>query len=185
MPKKQEDNLWCEVLAYDPGGTTGWSVMCVKPKEMLSDKPLTPRLLTHWAHGQIEGDENTQIDQLVELVDVWPHAAVVGESFVQKIRNTALETDPAYSPVRINTVVRWWLATEDRQLFKQSANQAKGRWTDERLDRAKLNPGGGHPYRHARDGVRHAALFIGRARETKSLRHRAWPQFFDEDGGLL
>lgn len=183
--KKQEDKVWCEVLAYDPGGTTGWAVMCVRPQDLVGDKPLNRRLLKHFAHGQVVGDEMTQVDQLVELVDIWPYAAVVGESFVQRIRNTGLETDVAYSPVRINATLKWWLATEDRQLFKQSPSDAKERWTDARLEAAKMSPEGGHKMRHARDGVRHAALFLGRAREKQGLRHRAWPQFFNEKGELL
>lgn len=188
MGRKQENNTWCEVLAYDPGGTTGWAVMCVRPKDLLSSKPFNRRLLAHYASGQIVGDEMTQIDQLVELVDHWPRAAVVGESFVQRIRNTGLETDEAYSPVRINATLKWWLATEDRYLYKQSPAMAKDRWTDDRLRQAKLDPDPDGPKardRHARDGVRHAALFLGRAREQKGLRHNAWPQFFDKDGSLL
>jgi hypothetical protein len=183
--RKMEEKVWCEVLAYDPGGTTGWAVMCVKPRDLVSDKPINKRLLRHFAHGQIVGDEMVQVDQLVEMVDIWPHAAVVGESFVQRIRNTGLETDPAYSPVRINAVLKWWLATEDRFLYKQTPAMAKERWTNDRLDTAKLSPEGGHGTRHARDGVRHAALFLGRARDQKGLRHKAWPQFFDEKGELL
>jgi hypothetical protein len=185
MSSKQEENMWCEVLAYDPGGTTGWAVMCMKPKDLVSEKPLTRKLLTHYAAGQIIGSEMTQIDQLVELVDIWPRAAVVGESFVQRIRNTGLETDEAYSPVRINATVKWWLATEDRFLYKQTPSMAKDRWTDDRLEDRKLDPGGGHPNRHARDGCRHAALFLSRAREQKGLRHNAWPQFFNKDGSLV
>lgn len=185
MSRKQENNQWCEVLAYDPGGTTGWAVACIKPKDLLSDKPFHYRLLSHYAYGQVIGDEMTQVDELVELIDIWPRAAVVGESFVQKIKNTGLETDVAYSPVRINAVIKWWLATEDRYLFKQSAQQAKSRWTDDRLEAAKLSPEGGHKERHARDGARHAMLFLGRARDQAGLRHRAWPQFFNEKGELL
>lgn len=185
MNRKQENNQWCEVLAYDPGGTTGWAIACIKPRDLLSDKPFHYRLLTHYAYGQIIGDEMTQIDELVELVDIWPHAAVVGESFVQKIKNTGLETDVAYSPVRINATVKWWLATEDRYLFKQSAQQAKSKWTDDRLENVKLNTDGGHAGRHARDGARHAMLFLARARDQKGLRHRAWPQFFNEKGELI
>lgn len=187
MAKKQEENMWCEVLAYDPGGTTGWAVFCIKPKDLLSEKPLSRRLLTHYAAGQIVGSEMTQVDQLVELVDIWPRAAVVGESFVQRIRNTGLETDEAYSPVRINATVKWWLATEDRYLFKQTPSMAKDKWTDDRLLRAKLDPDPDGPKaheRHARDGCRHAALFLNRARDQKGLRHTAWPQFFNKDGSL-
>lgn len=181
---KQENEEWCEVLSFDPGGTTGWAVACLKPKDLLSEKPINNRLLKHFAHGQILGSEHQQMDQVVELVDVWPKAAVVTESFVQRIRNTGLETDVAYSPVRINAVLKWWLATEDRYLFKQSAKEAKDRWTDDRLEAVKLNPEGGHKMRHARDGVRHSMLFLGRARDKAKLRHTAWPQFFNESGEL-
>lgn len=182
---KQENDEWCSVLAFDPGGTTGWAVMCIKPKDLLGDKPINNRLLKHFAHGQVLGSEHAQMDNLVELVDVWPKAAVVSESFTQRIRNTGLETDVAYSPVRINAVLKWWLATEDRYLFKQSPSEAKDRWTNDRLEDVKLNPEGGNKTRHARDGVRHAALFLGRARDKGKLRHTAWPQFFNESGELV
>jgi hypothetical protein len=173
---------WVEVLAYDPGGTTGWAVMCVKPKLFVKDRPLNSSILSHFATGQIVGSENEQIDQLVELVDIWPKAAVVAESFVNRLKNTGLETDPAYSPVRINSVLKWWLATEDRFLYKQSPDQAKSKWTDDRLDDARMNPDGGHAMRHARDATRHAALFLSRARAQAKLRHNAWPQFYNLDG---
>lgn len=185
MAKKQEGNRWVEVLAYDPGGTTGWAVLCLKPAALLSDKPINRRMLTHFASGQIVGSEHEQVDQLVELVDIWPKAAVIGESFVQRIRNTGLETDVAYSPVRINAIVKWWLATEDRYLYKQTPEQAKSKMTDERLEERKLSPDGGHASRHARDGVRHAVLFLERARQQKGLRHTAWPDYFDKDGELI
>ena len=185
MVKRQENNQWCEVLAYDPGGTTGWAIACIKPSDLLAEKPFNARILKHFVSGQIIGDESTQVDELVELVDIWPRAAVVGESFINKLRNTNLETDPAFSPVRINAVVKWWLATESRYLYKQSASQAKSRWTDERLEAAKLSPEGGHSTRHARDGVRHALLFLSRARQQAGLRHSAWPHFFGKDGELL
>lgn len=186
MVKAQDSTGWVEVLAYDPGGTTGWCVACIRPRDLLNqEKPLNKKLMRHFATGQIVGSEHEQVDQLVELVDIWPKAAVVGESFIQRIRNTALETDEAYSPVRINAIMKWWLATEDRYLFKQTPAMAKEKWTDERLEARKLSPDGGHAMRHARDGVRHAMLFLARARDTKSLRHYAWPHFFGEDGELL
>jgi len=160
-------------------------VCAITPRDLVSAKPLCARLFKHIVTGQIVGSEMAQVDQLVELVDMWPKAAVVGESFKQRIRNTGLETDPAYSPVRINAVLKWWLASEDRHLFKQTPADAKGTWTNEELERTKLEPGGGHANRHARDGARHGALFISRAREKPLLRHTAWPQFFNKDGSLV
>lgn len=176
---------WCAVLAYDPGGTTGWSVLCVKPRDLLNvKKPINSRLFQHIASGQIVGSEHAQIDQLTEIIDMWPEAAVLGESFVQRIRNTNLETDPAYSPVRINAVLKWWLATEDRFLFKQSPDMGKSSWTDPMLVKSKMEPGGGYKNRHARDAMRHGLTFIERARKQKGLRHAAWPKFYNDKGEM-
>lgn len=188
MKRQANNHQWCEVLAFDPGGTTGWCIVCIKPKDLISDKPIAKRLLQHFAAGQIVGSELAQVDQCVELIDVWPKAAVVSESFVQRIRNTGLETDEAYSPVRINAILRWWCATEERYLYKQTPSMAKKKWTDERLVERHLDPDNGlltHANRHARDSVRHAALFLSRAREQKGLRHNTWPQFFNKDGSLV
>lgn len=96
----EEDMGWATVLAFDPGGTTGWCVMCANPSDLVGEKPFSHKLFQHVASGQIIGSEFAQVDQVVELVDIWPDAAVVAESFQQRIRNTGLETDPAYSPVR-------------------------------------------------------------------------------------
>ena len=175
---------WATVLAFDPGGTTGWCVFCVTPRDLVSEKAWH-RCVKHLASGQILGSEHAQIDQAIELIDMWPEAAVVSESFVQRIKNIGLETDPAYSPVRINATVKWWLATEDRYHFKQSPDQAKSTWTDERLVAGRMDPGGGYKNRHARDGVRHALTFMGRARQQKGLRGNAFPLFFNEKGELL
>jgi hypothetical protein len=184
MTKAMTGLGWATVLAFDPGGTTGWCVFCVTPRDLISERAWI-KCMKHCASGQILGSEHAQVDQSIELIDMWPEAAVVSESFHQRIRNTGLETDPAYSPVRINATIKWWLATEDRFHFKQSPDLAKSAWTDERLRAAKLEPGGGYANRHARDGVRHALTFLGRARQQKRLRGSAFPLFFDEKGELL
>lgn len=170
-----------DLLAYDPGGTTGWCVMSMKPRDLLGVRELH-KAACHFAAGQIVGSEDEQIDQLVELVDHWPEAAVVGEAFWQRIVNPNLETHEAYSPVRINAVMRWWLATEDRFLFKQNPDLAKRTYTDVRLRECKWWLAGEE---HARDATRHAGTFFTRCRKKPKLRHTAWPVLFDEKGEML
>lgn len=190
-----EETGWAVVVAYDPGGTTGWSVMCLKPQALLGKrmngdrahilaiKPV-PSSLTHFAAGEITGPEPEQCDQLAELIDMWADCAVVGESF--KLRKYLTE-DEVFSPIRINACMNWHLYGSGRALHTQTPQMAKSKWTDDRLKRAKSM---GQPWwvvgkDHARDGVRHAGLFIDRARQQPELRGRAWPHLFNLKGELV
>lgn len=179
--KPIKDTGTADVLALDPGGTTGWCVMSIKPRELLSNSKDLHKAVTHFACGQIHGSEDEQIDQVVELADMWPEAAVISESFHQRISSPDLETNVAYSPVRINAVLRWWLATEDRFLYKQSPGMAKSTWGDERLRDSRWFQTGSP---HANDAIRHAATFYTRARQKPKLRHNAWPALFTDDGDM-
>ena len=174
---------WATVVAYDPGGTTGWCVMSIRPVDLLTQDAEFARQIKHFAAGQIGGAENEQIDQLAEMADMWSDAAVCGESFVPRKFN---QTTEFYAPMRVNAVMGWVLHGNGRMLFTQSPEMAKSRWTDERL---KANKSCGRPWyivgqEHARDGVRHAALFIKRAKAQPTLRFQAWPHLFKRDGEL-
>lgn len=177
-----ESTGWATTIAYDPGGTTGWSVMCIQPKALLGDRPI-PQVLQHFAAGQITGDEPEQCDQLAELIDMWADSAVVGERFTTRKFN---QSEEFLAPVRINACINWHLYGSGRALFLQTPEQAKSRWNDDRLRRAQTK---GMPWwvvgmDHARDGIRHAALFLDRARQQPQLRGRAWPHLFDLKGEL-
>jgi hypothetical protein len=171
--------------------------MCVEPTALLvkrhasierpkvygaAGKPL-PGVLKHFAYGEITGPRPEQCDQLAELIDMWADCAVVGERFDLRkfLRDPAL-----LEPVRFNACIEWHLYGSGRPLHEQTPEQAKSRWNDDRLKRAKSL---GHPWwvvgkDHARDGVRHAGLFLDRARQQPELRGRAWPHLFNLKGEL-
>lgn len=179
-----KDTGWASVVAYDPGGTTGWCVMAIAPRDLLAvDKPLH-KVVKHFAAGQIGGVEEEQEDQLVEIIDMWSDAAIVGEQFIPRKFN---QSTAFLSPVRINAVMKWALHGYGRPLFTQSPEAAKSRWTDDRLKASRSHgqlwyiPG--QP--HATDGIRHAALFLTRARDQVQLRGRAWPHLFNLKGELV
>jgi hypothetical protein len=182
-------------LAYDPGGTTGWSVMCVDPHALLGKrhgdvdphrfaaKPI-PQALKHFAAGEITGPRPEQCDQLSEVIDMWADCAVIGERWTTRKFN---QSEEFLEPVRINACIEWHLYGSGRPLFTQTPEQAKSKWNDDRLKRAKSL---GQPWwvvgkDHARDGVRHAGLFLDRARQQPELRGRAWPHLFNLKGELV
>lgn len=185
MPSRftSETTGWATVVAYDPGGTTGWAVMCVEPKTLLKNQPATSTIIKHYASGEITGEEPEQCDQIAELIDAWADSAVVGEQFT--IRKF-LQNREFMAPERINACIRWHLHGYGRPLFTQTPEMAKSKWDDGRLKRTKTN---GSPWwvvgkDHARDGTRHAGLFIDRARAQPDLRGRAWPHIFNLKGEL-
>lgn len=189
-----ETTGWAVTLAYDPGGTTGWSVMCVDPVALLGKrldhaahraalKPI-PQSLKHFAAGEITGPRPEQCDQLAEVIDMWADCAVVGERWTTRKFN---QSEEFLEPERINACMEWHLYGSGRPLFKQTPEQAKSKWNDDRLKRAKSL---GQSWwvvgkDHARDGVRHAGLFLDRARAQPELRGRAWPHLFNLKGELL
>lgn len=190
-PKPIEDNGWSTVVAFDPGGTTGWSVMCVYPDALTDPDVSILKSIIHWRHGQISGTEHSNINQILELVAMWPGAAVVCESFV--IRKF-IQSPEFLSPVRIRAVLEWALRRgydgldefdhPVRQLFTQAPAHAMGLATDTRLKAWGLYERDGG-MEHARDADRHAITFLRRAKEEPTLRWRAWPQYYAQDGSLL
>lgn len=153
-----------EVLAFDPGQTTGWCYMKM-PTGL-------PRLdgfssLTGFKYGQIDClDENEGVLSMLALAGQYRNAAVVLESFtpdhrMDKARHTL-------SPVRISAgfVYGLWRDYNDGVIY-QSASQAKTTCTDGRLKLWGLydrNSG-----LHARDATRHAFYYlrIARSKEGK------------------
>jgi hypothetical protein len=96
------DNGWATVIGIDPGGTTGWSVMCVEP-DCLSDPDVSVlKSIVHFAQGQVDGDEDDQAESLVGLIAAWPNAAVVVENFTLRTFKMSKEL---LSPVRITAKV--------------------------------------------------------------------------------
>lgn len=175
------------VIAVDPGGVTGWSILKVHP-EALSDP--TVRILDnidHHAHGQIispanSSDEMRCVDELTELVRQWPGAAVLMEDFILRMYSKGREL---LAPVRLNAMLgyslRMQLGIEVTHL--QQPSEAKTSVTDERLKMwGFYEKDGGMG--HARDADRHAILFLRKAKDIqKGAMRRAlwWPHLYGPD----
>lgn len=187
MPKRVYDsgNGWATVIALDPGGTTGWSVMCVEP-DCLSDPDISVlQSITHWAQGQVDGNENEQAKELVQLIASWPHAAVVCENFTLR---TYKQSRELLSPVRVTAKIDFamhhgmeGIIPSGRRIWLQEPSMAKKTATDERLrDWGLYRREGGEE--HARDATRHAITFLRRCSDRPKLRHHAWPKLYNTKG---
>lgn len=167
------------ILAFDPGGTTGWSLLLLPYSALpLLSQPKCLENKLGWWHGQIDclgGNRMQGLQQLKLLCDRWPGAAVVCESFF--LRKTSRGVD--LSPVEIIAVLEEYLYYQGRSMHMQQASQAKTTATDERLKLwgAYTSEGG---LGHARDADRHALLFMRRCigGQGDSLRALAWPHIY-------
>jgi hypothetical protein len=163
------------IIAFDPGGTTGWSVFSFWNNCMAPGEKLLPWLHS-WSCGEITGPEDHQVDQMIELVEGWPMGAdVVVEDFILREFRRGREL---LSPVRITAAFAYqlrWLgrpkrgrgreggATPRRPILQQPS-LAMTCITDDRLRNIGLYPPTkGKP--HARDAVRHALTWARRKKE--------------------
>jgi hypothetical protein len=141
-----------QVIALDPGGTTGWAIFLVHPDAMGGDPDIPVMVnIEWWTAGEFTGSSHSQVDEIVELVEAWPSARLVTEGF--KLRQLNAELDP----VEINHTVAW--ATRPRYWVVQPAALAMGALPDERQKALGLWVPG-KP--HARDAVKHAVTFLKR-----------------------
>lgn len=163
-------------IGLDPGGTTGWCLLRIHDIAMRSPDYRILENIASWSAGQISGSLGHQIDKLVDLVDAWPDAEIVGEDFLLRQLRGGREL---LDPVRIIEPLKWWLERggrrawdveegEDwkpRELHLQQPALAMTTITDERLKAAGvLHLTNGQP--HARDGMRHALTW---ARRRKAI----------------
>jgi hypothetical protein len=149
------------IIAVDPGGMTGWSLLVLRAnvlgKEIFSHPlEMILRSKVSWNHGEINclDDENYGVYQLCKLVDEWPSAVVVFEGFF--VRQIAADL----SPVRITAAVQYHLWTHGRGIIMQQASMAK-RISNERLKLLGCYTSSGG-LQHARDADRHVVMFVRR-----------------------
>lgn len=139
------------VLAFDPGGTTGWAVFGIWP-EAMSD-PAQPILgnVAFWSAGQFTGPEDDQVDQMISLVEAWPEESDIAvEDFI--LRQFTMARD-LLAPVRVTAAFKY--ALRPRTFTRQQPSLAMRSVTDDRLKAwgfwAPLKG-----QEHARDAVKHA-----------------------------
>lgn len=184
------------VIAVDPGGTTGWSMISVIPEVLVAkDAYILENITTH-QHGQVDcgstrgnlatslhcgistHGEFSGVFDLAKFIRQWPTAAVVIEDF--QLRQYRKDRE-LLSPVRITAALGHSLWTTGRDYHIQSPSDAMNVCTDARLKEwGMYDPYGGMG--HARDADRHAILFLRRAKTNKNLRAIAWPHLFGEGG---
>lgn len=167
------------VLAIDPGGTTGWSMMSVPP-EALSDPKVSILENLTWGHGQVDStDERDAVCHLCELALGRDHTVILIEDFT--IRRFDQSTD-FLSPVRITAMLDFalWSAGIATRTYRQQPSEAKGVATDSRLKEWGLYERTGG-LEHARDADRHAITWLRKAKDLKTgaaRRHEWWPLLF-------
>ena len=197
-----------QVLAFDPGGTTGWSLFEVAPEGISAREehrqfPLL-RNVVRWKHGQIDcgsqrGDlgtsgtggnggtrdvsgsgENAGLGEILGLIRSWPYAVVVIEDFVLDAKRFNTGRD-LLSPVRLTAGISYDLWLQRRAYYSQSPSIAKTSATDEHLKNWGYYTSKGG-LNHARDADRHALTFLRRAAvinaKGRALRQKAWPHLF-------
>lgn len=144
-----------QVLAFDPGGTTGWAVFQVHPDAFSGDPDILMfENIEWWTAGQFTGPLMEQVDSAVELAESWPGARLVMEGF--KLRQMAVDL----APVEVSFAIRRDL--RPRYFVTQTSSMAMNTVTDERQKEWGLwIPG----KEHARDAVKHAVTFLKAKRE--------------------
>lgn len=195
--ENREWTEFCTIIALDPGGTTGWSLMRFWPEAFLEDREMT-RVVTYlaeWKHGQIDcgaktGNLGTSLDSGIStsgefagartvggLLRAEPEAAVVIEGFDLRIFN---KDKDLLSPERLKAVIGYELWLSRRPYFVQRPRE-KGVFHDERLKALGMYERSGG-MQHARDADRHALMFASRcaadSRKGRELREMCWPQHF-------
>lgn len=185
------------VIAIDPGGTTGWSIITVHPEALtVPNADIFENIFIH-QHGQVDcgthrGNLGTSLHDgistegefsgvydLAELIKAWPSAAIVIEDF--NLRQLRMDRD-LLSPVRITSALGIIIWLEDgREYHVQSASDAKSVCSDARLKEWRMYDRDGS-LQHARDADRHAILFLRKAKMNKELRALAWPHLYGQRG---
>lgn len=171
------------VMAYDPGETTGWSCWRVPVATLLTLGTRRTLARSAWALGQIRasaealraGDgDSDMVDKMLEI-GRWAYEEFVLEDdefvFVHEgftLRMMSMDRN-LLAPVRVNAIWLDRLRGKGIQIYQQQPSEAKSVVTDARLrEWGVYEPG----MEHARDGQRHAILFIRKFASTPALRKR-------------
>jgi hypothetical protein len=160
------------VVAYDPGGVTGWAVFSVHPVSLIRPEYKVLENVTHFTCGQFIGTEFAQATAMIELAREWPGAALVVEDFLLRKFDASRNL---LSPVRLTAAFRYTLLSVDkRAAHMQQPSLAMTTMTDERLKATGyFERTVGVP--HARDAVRHCLTFLKRLKMQPELLRSTFP----------
>ena len=173
------------VISIDPGGTTGWSLMCVH-QEALSD-PEVPILanIEHWDHGQISTEatkegERKCVNALMEIIGRWPGSLVVIEDFILR---KLLKGRELLSPVRITAALEYALQEKGHHNFVTQDQGVLVTANDDRMKSWGLYKRAGGQV-HARDADRHNIMMLRKLKSGPGLRGSTFPHLYSVRGEL-
>jgi hypothetical protein len=166
------------LLAFDPGGTTGWARVWVPAAALLPGGSILASI--EFEVGQIVGDDKEQ-GRKIALMLAGPgfSGPLVIESF--RLRQFR-QDDDLLAPVRmiarieqIVEILEYWGPVDKvpaaYPIFKQEPSLAKSTCPDNRMRKWGVwTPG--RP--HANDAMRHAITFLRRAKSDARLRAAAF-----------
>lgn len=111
------------VIWYDGGGTTGWAVISVHPDALMDPQCRVTDNITHFAAGEFYGNEFMQVDQMVNLADLFPGAALGVEHWVHYDSTHGRKDENMTSLARINAAFRYALHLRaiERQMASMTA----------------------------------------------------------------
>jgi hypothetical protein len=171
------------VISVDPGGTTGWSIMCVHPEALsVKDVPILSNI-RHWAHGQISTENSLQgerkcVHTLLQIIEVWPGALVVIEDFILMKKSMGREL---LSPVRITAALEYALQEIGWKNFTRQGREALTEANDDRMKRWGLYKRAGGQ-EHARDADRHSIVKLRKLSTRPGERAEFFPQLYNQRG---
>ena len=147
------------ILAFDPGGTTGWSTW-----ELPADRPLV-----NIDHGQWEGGLDGFVLNAQRVLRTFDPNVIVSESFVLDGRARIVDITPARIETAIDMIFGKWGAGLS---VVWQRNVQKAQATDDFLKRNGLWFVG---QEHARDSARHAIAYAKGRRHLATIEHY-WPR---------
>lgn len=206
-----EKDMWSNdnlaiVVAFDPGGTTGWCALGVEPIALSSPLAELQQCIVLKEYGQIDcgvrRGENGRVSHAVNMggecdgvyemsklvLSRFPKAAIVIEDFILDFRKADKSRD-LLSPVRLTAAFSYEIWKQEPvigagldRIFIQDRVNPKTTCTDERLRNWGLYDR--HSGDHARDAMRHAYYFLRQRRGTGLMeterRWFAWPHMYDD-----
>lgn len=168
---RPDDGL--NIMAVDPGGTTGWATFWIPTANMIS-RDIKILEEAEYNCGQVSGREERQALELAKIViEMGPGPLIIEDFILRQFR----QDRALLSPVRVTAMFEYGLYLRDvtgdvNPIRKQQASLAKSTATDDRLkDWGFWEPGAPH----ARDALRHALTFLRRAKQDPRLARWAWP----------
>ena len=179
-----DENTSVALLAFDPGGITGWSMVTTTIGKIMDPTIQAAQVPTAWWHGQIDCTardkkqvfwreaEAEGVAQMERLYEDAPgvHVGVVIEDFL--IRRFD-KSRPFLSPVRLSSAFDQLMFDRGVWTDRQMPSDAMTAITDARLKAWDFYVADG--LGHARDADRHMLLFIRRLRSKASLRAKVFP----------